>query len=181
MLTQSIGKHDEYIADLMLRMTALESRQETTISEHVDDVKAAVVEQMSDDTERSFKALTGRLNVFDTILRDVIKVQRDLVRDVSALRTADHQVQMSRDIVDLQQMVTILKRKRLQGTVVPSHPVRIPTNNVPLVDFKNGAVGDRSDAFVVSRITELEQSFEVLSLMHGNLRSELARMNLVDA
>ena len=183
MLSQSIGKHDAYIADLMLRVTAMEVRQETSDSEKIDELKSAVAKQVAMDANKSLKALTGRLNVFDAVLSDAIKVQRDLVRDVKALQAADHQVQMSRDIVDLQQMIAILKRNRARGTFPPStnRPSRLPNDNVSLIDFKNASPGDKDDSLIVAaRVSELEKSFEVLNLMHRNLRTELAHMNLVD-
>ena len=174
MITACVGKHDALIADLMIRVSTLESSQQECVEQKV----AGIAEKLRAGVETATAAMTAswttRINLMDVVLRDVVKRQERLVMEVAALTSAEEHDRIHQDIRNLQQMVNILKRKHPVMNDQIASSVTMATS-MPIRQYNAAALNS-----VAERVDALDKSFEILNAMHHNLRTELAEINLVE-
>jgi hypothetical protein len=202
-MTTAIAKLDAHIAELRTKVFTLECAQQTCVLQKIDDIKDTLMEDTTELVSSLLQPLTMKINMFDTVLQNLIKEQKKMARDIETLKFEDHK-KMCRDIVNLQQTISIMQRKRRQVDLNQHQPISAQ-ENVQLVQLRNlretpVAAADAVDiaARQVSnatgynvmnvekeamdtRMNDIVESLDILNHMHRNLRAELAEMNLVHA
>lgn len=202
-MTTAIAKLDAHIAELRTKVFTLECAQQTCVLQKIDDIKDTLMEDTTELVSSLLQPLTMKINMFDTVLQNLIKEQKKMARDIETLKFEDHK-KMCRDIVNLQQTISIMQRKRRQVDV-NQHQSISAQENVQLVQLRNlretpVAAADAVDiaARQVSnatgynvmnvekeamdtRMNDIVESLDILNHMHRNLRAELAELNLVHA
>ena len=180
MLATNIGKHDTHIADLLIRVNALESDQQKHVLEKIENVRCLLRDDLCTSNTEFQHTFRKNLKLIETVLQSIQLNQNKLMMDVTALKAVENHEEMKREILDLKQMVGILKRTRKQAEL-RSTALSVPSveENAAIVHLRSANQGDMESP-LKTRVKELEGKIEILNLMHRNLRSELANMNLVD-
>lgn len=196
-MTTALANHDAHIAELRARVFTLECAQQTCVLQKLDMIEQSMTDTMTKRINEMMKPMLTKVNLFDTLLQDLVKQNKNLKRDVETLEFEDHK-KMCRNIVDLQQTISIMKRKRAQSESVQQHRPVTSKENLALIQLRslqnapdasmdaveahsNDTEEDDKTVSVDAKIKDLAESFDILNVMHRNLRAELAEMNLVHA
>jgi predicted phosphohydrolase len=196
-MTTALANHEEHIAELRARVFTLECAQQTCVLQKIDLIEESMTDTLTKRIDEIMKPVLMKVNLFDKVLQDLVGQNKILKRDVETLKFEDHK-KMCRNIVDLQQTMSIMKRKRAQSELLQQHRPVTSKENLALIQLRslqnapdasvdavashsNDVEKDDKAASVDAKIQDLVESLDILNVMHRNLRAELAEMNLVHA
>jgi hypothetical protein len=160
------------LSNLDLRVTVLEQVCQSAMDDHFAKVDALIDERVDARIAKVLADVVRRTQFSDAVIQDVRSKQQRLTITVNSLVEHDCHDELRKDVLDLQQMMQVLKRNRDRGALggAPSRQ-----DNVALVKAKAAAApmnGSR-EAQLAGRVAQLEESVQVMSVMHYNLRDRV--------